>query len=265
MLVNFHTHTTYSDGKHSPEEVVISAIEKGFDTIGFSDHGYTPFDLRYCMTDLEGYIAEINRLKIKYADKITILLGIEEDILAPVDRSKFDFVISSSHYLYKDGKYLPFDSTREYFLDALSHFENPIDMAKAYYDTLCDYLEKNKTDIIGHFDLITKYEEQFESLLLSDERYWEIAENAVRRALKIGCVFEVNTGLMTRGYRTTPCPHERLLKIILKENGKIALASDSHHKDTLSAHFDSVKEMLKAIGFTKAYAFTGKDWISYDL
>ena len=59
IKTNFHTHTTFCDGKNTAEEVVLSAIEKGFSAIGFSGHGYTPFDLRYCMQDMEGYIKEI--------------------------------------------------------------------------------------------------------------------------------------------------------------------------------------------------------------
>ena len=265
MLANFHTHSTFSDGKHTPEEIVQLAIEQGFDCIGFSDHGNTPFDLRYCMTDLDGYIAEINRLKIKYAGKITLLLGIEEDIFAPVDRTKFDYVISSSHYLYKDGVYLPYDSTYDYFSEANSHFQNPLEMAKQYFATLCDYLEKNPPTIIGHFDLITKYEGKETSVFFNDTAYWELAEQAIKRAVKIGAVFEVNTGLITRGYRTSPCPHDRLLKIIFESGGKIVLSSDSHQKETLTAYFDKAKKLLKEIGFTKAYALTSGGWKSYDL
>ena len=66
---DLHVHTTYSDGKNTPEEVVRYAIDKGFDVIGFSGHGYTPFDLRYCINDMSGYIAEIKRIKEKYKNK----------------------------------------------------------------------------------------------------------------------------------------------------------------------------------------------------
>ena len=37
---NFHTHTYFCDGKDSPEEMVLSAIERGFTTLGFSIHSY---------------------------------------------------------------------------------------------------------------------------------------------------------------------------------------------------------------------------------
>ena len=46
---SLHTHSTFSDGKSTMEEQVLSAIEKGFASVGFSDHSYTNFDLSYCM------------------------------------------------------------------------------------------------------------------------------------------------------------------------------------------------------------------------
>ena len=69
MLSNLHTHSTFCDGKSTPEDVVLSAIEKGFCSIGFSGHAHIDFDQSYCMRDTDGYIAEIKRLKDKYKDK----------------------------------------------------------------------------------------------------------------------------------------------------------------------------------------------------
>ena len=37
---NLHTHTTYTDGKNTPEEVVLEALARGFDSVGFSEHSY---------------------------------------------------------------------------------------------------------------------------------------------------------------------------------------------------------------------------------
>ena len=104
MIANFHTHTTFSDGKNTPEEMVLFAIEQGFCSIGFSDHAFTSHDQRYCMKDLQGYITEINRLKKKYQDKIQIYLGVEEDGSERLDRAPFDYLIGSLHYLAWDGK-----------------------------------------------------------------------------------------------------------------------------------------------------------------
>ena len=90
MLSNLHTHTTFCDGKNTPEEVVLSAIEKGFCSIGFSGHGYTAFDHTYCMKDTGGYMAEVNSLKEKYKKDIQIYLGVEEDAFYPEPRDELD-------------------------------------------------------------------------------------------------------------------------------------------------------------------------------
>ena len=115
MLVNYHTHTTFCDGKDEPEAIVAYAIENGIDGVGFSAHGYTSYDYSYCLRDLEGYIAEINRLKEKYAGKIAVWLGVEEDSRSLMPRERFDYIIGSCHYFFLDGKCYPIDSAHDYF------------------------------------------------------------------------------------------------------------------------------------------------------
>lgn len=90
MLANYHTHTSFCDGANTPEEIVLYAIDKGFSSLGFSGHGYTPFDLRYCMQDTQGYIEEVTRLKAKYGNKIDIYCEVEEDAFSYVNRENFD-------------------------------------------------------------------------------------------------------------------------------------------------------------------------------
>ena len=68
---NLHTHTTFCDGKNTPEDVVKEAIERGFDIIGFSAHAYTPTNSQWCLKKEreEAYAKEIIRLKEEYKDK----------------------------------------------------------------------------------------------------------------------------------------------------------------------------------------------------
>ncbi|MBO5357854.1 MAG: hypothetical protein J6A78_00855 [Clostridia bacterium] len=40
---NLHTHTTYADGKDTPEELVLEAITRGFSSIRFSEHSSMHF------------------------------------------------------------------------------------------------------------------------------------------------------------------------------------------------------------------------------
>ena len=38
IKTNYHTHSTFCDGKNTPEEMVLKAIEDNFDILGFSSH-----------------------------------------------------------------------------------------------------------------------------------------------------------------------------------------------------------------------------------
>ena len=255
MISNFHTHTNFCDGKNSPEDIVLSAIEKGFSAIGFSGHGYTNFDLRYCMKDTDGYIAQINRLKEKYKNEIQVYLGVEEDAFSPVNRTQFDYIIGSSHYFHINNQYYPIDSNYDCFKRCLKAFDyDIISLSETYYRSFCNYINFRKPDIIGHFDLITKFDELDSSLFLNNTDYDRIAQKYITEAAKSGSIFEINTGSISKGLRTTVYPNENLLYVLKKLNARLIISSDSHNIDTLDFGFKEIKKQLKDIGFT--YLFT---------
>ncbi len=266
MYANFHTHTVFCDGKSTPEEVVVSAIEKGFSAIGFSGHGYAPYDLKCCMTDTAGYMREVQRLREYYRKDIEIYLGVEEDAFSPVDRGQFDYIIGSAHFIRREAQYYPIDSSYEVFKRCLALFDgDPLQFAETYYRAFCDYLVRRKPDIIGHFDLITKFDELDASLFLHNAEYQKIAANYITQAAKSGSIFEVNNGAISRGLRTTPYPSAELLHVLKKLDAPLILSADSHHKDTLDFAFDEAKHCLREIGFTKVFTLRQGSFVACDL
>ena len=266
MIANFHTHTVFCDGKNTPDEIVRYAIEKGFAAIGFSGHGYTEYDLRYCMKDTEGYIAEINALKDKYKDKIQIYLGIEEDAFSPVDRKQFDYIIGSCHYFCIDGRYYPIDSNFDYFTKCLEAFNyDALKLAETYYRSFCSYIKTRKPDIIGRFDEITKFDEMDSFRFSHNPEYNKIAEKYVTEAAKNNCIFEVNTGSVSRGVRSTPLPNENLLYTLKKLDARLILSSDSHQIETLDFGFEEAKRHLKDIGFDYLYTLFDGSFVKYEI
>lgn len=261
MLSNLHTHTSFCDGKNTPEEMVISAIDRGFVSLGFSGHGYTPHDLISSMKDTEGYIREISRLKEKYKDKIEIYLGVEEDATSPVDRYRYDYIIGSSHFLRSGDTFYPFDVSYDSYLATLAAFDrDPIKMAHAYYAPFCEYINLRKPDIIGHFDLITKFDEKDTSIFINNGEYAKIADFYLKSVVNCGCLFEVNTGAVARGLRSSPYPSERLLHLLKKEGCGIILSSDSHKADTLDFAFNSTRYMLRNLGFEYVYVMINEEF-----
>lgn len=83
IRANYHTHTTWCDGAHAPEAVILSAIAKGFEAIGFSSHVAFPERILGMLDPDKGleYAADIRRLQAKYADRIKVFLGVEADYI----------------------------------------------------------------------------------------------------------------------------------------------------------------------------------------
>jgi len=252
MLSNFHTHSTFCDGNDTPEDMAKAAFEEGFDALGFSSHGYTRFDLSYCVKDEDGYVRSVSALKQAYKGKMEIYLGTEEDAFALIDRSKYEYIIGSLHFLKIDGKILPIDIGNEYMQRCFEAFDkNAERMAECYYSTFTDYLMKRRPDVVGHFDLIKKYDEVSEPIFLGNKKHDEIAKSFLRTIASKGFLFEVNTGAIARGYRTLPYPSADLLHVLKAEGADITITSDCHNADYLDCYFDETKHILYDIGFRK--------------
>lgn len=74
QLSNYHSHCTFCDGRSTPEDFVKFAISHGFRAYGFSSHSPLPFETFWNMSknDMPEYLAEIDRLKKKYSDRLEI-------------------------------------------------------------------------------------------------------------------------------------------------------------------------------------------------
>ena len=247
-LFDLHVHSVFSDGRDTPRDIVISAIEKGVKTLGFSDHSYTEFDERYCIQrDKQAeYIRTINELKNEFSDKIKILCATEQDFYSITPTAGYDYVIGSVHYVLIDGEYIPVDETADILKQAADkYFSGDIlSLCEAYFENVGKVYEKTKCDIVGHFDLITKFNEQEQLFDENDPRYIRAYRKAVDKIITDCKVFEINTGAISRGYRTTPYPSENIRSYIRQKGGKFILSSDSHQKETLCFEFDKFRNLL---------------------
>ena len=247
---NFHTHTTFCDGKNTAEEMVVAAIEKGFTELGFSSHssaspGGVPQN--YTCSDIPGYIAEIRRLKEKYADRIKIYCGIEMDYYSEIDSSLFDYTIASVHTIEKNGKFYEVDHSESAFVDSVNESWNGD--YNAYAEDYFEFVSKLKGDIIGHIDLLTKFNEDDKIFSTKDKRYLAAAEKCIKKLCENNKVFEINTGAIGRGYRKTPYPSEELLAMIKKYGGKVIINSDCHSVQGIDCAFDMAEELAFKCGF----------------
>lgn len=252
---NLHTHTTYSDGRHTVRENIESAIKKNMISIGFSDHSYTDFDLTYCIKKeaVASYIEEIKRLREEYADRIEVYIGLELDGYSTLDnRGDFDYFIGDCHYVpTPDGRRSVDNNERTFVEIGEKYFGGDyISFAKKYYETYAERIALIRPDVLGHFDLVTKFGYIDQSL----PAYRAAALEALVASLEVCPIVEMNTGAIARGLRREPYPADFLLDEIKARGGKIVLSSDSHHADNLIFAFDECREILRAHGFDSIVA-----------
>ena len=260
---NAHTHCNFCDGCDSAEDMIKAALKRGFSDLGFSCHGYTPFEIEYSLKDCRGeaYRAEIKRLKLLYAGRINISCGIEQDFYAPVIRSDYDYLIGSVHYI-KDPRrdvYYGVDadqSTLASCIDELFGGDAPA-MVAHFYRLSVENVLKYQPDIIGHFDLVTKFND---SKLFFDQEspdYQKVALQAIEQAAKSEAIFEINTGAFAKGLTAVPYPAPFLLKSLQKLGGRVIINSDCHSTEQLDSCFTDALYFAKECGFRRLSVLEG--------
>lgn len=274
-LQNLHTHTIYCDGVNAPEELVKEAMRRGFDSIGFSGHSYMKREPReYSMTAESNllYRKKVQDLKIRYANALQIFLGMEADFYSEADRTGYDYLIGSVHYVEKAGRLIDFDRTdigRP--SDTMKHVIQDIykgkgmDFVRDYYETLARLPERGKTDIIGHFDLAVKMNG---TLGFADEESAEYQYCAIEAAEKLAGkikLFELNTGAVARGFRKIPYPAPFLLKELHRLGFGVVITSDCHRIENLNFYFKEAAELLKQCGFNERYVLTANGFTAVEL
>ena len=253
---SYHNHTTFCDGKNTVEEMVLSAIKHGCDVIGFSGHSREAENDGYSMPmqNLNNYKSEVRRVGEKYKDQIKVYLGIEQEFLtnpAPF-ADGFDYKIGSVHnVLTKDGVKYPIDHSEAKFLEGVSDgFDGDVyAYCENYFEYLADVHDRTGCEIVGHLDLVTKFNEGGRYFDENNERYVAAAERAIKKLCRQGMIFEINTGAISRGYRSVPYPAKRFLEAIRREGGMVTYSSDCHDARYITCAFEESVALARECGF----------------
>lgn len=266
IKTNLHTHSTFSDGVNTLQEIAQSAMEKGFASLGFSDHSYTPFDPHYCegMKDPGKYFEEVSSLKKSLEGRFSIFMGLELDYFSEIDcKGITDYIIGSVHYIEKDGIYYQLDYSAERTALAINNAcgGSSDKYAEEYYNNVCLNIEKNNPDVLGHLDLITK----FGTVDETTSAYRKAALGAADFAVERGLIIEINTNAVYRKLKINPYPHEFILKHIFEKGGRVTVNSDSHIAESLDFYFDECAELLKSIGFKSTWNLTKDGFKEFEI
>ena len=255
-----HTHSTLCDGRDTPEAMAAAAYAAGVKYFGVSCHSHTPIDLDegYVLpADMTAYREAVLALREEYAGRMEVLLGLEWDSQSDVSPEGFDYWIGSAHYQRQGGKPYAADWGEEAFAACRDEAfgGDALAVAEGYFREVCRVAAK-KPPILGHIDLITKLNGGSRFFDETAPRYKQAALEALHAADPVATLLEINTGGVSRGYRTEPYQALFLLEEWRRMGGRIILTSDAHSADTVVYGYGQSAALAKAAGFTKSTLLT---------
>ena len=267
VKINFHQHSTGSDGLLTPEQVVEEAIKSGITHICFTDHYPLPIGGKE-RESLKGkfeetYVKEVEKLKKEFSGKINIYFGAEFDWLEEykdwtekeIKKREYDFILGSVHYLPFDDNYLivPFSETD--LKEACDKFGNYKEIIKEYYKQIRLMINSGLFDCASHLDLIKMLNK--DSVLFSEKEDWykkEVLET-LDEVKKAGMCIEINAS----GWRrliNEQYPSEWILIEAKKRNIPITIGTDGHK--FVDTKLEEAFELARKVGYKSILIFENR-------
>jgi histidinol-phosphatase (PHP family) len=262
---SLHNHSTFDDGKSAPEEMVRAAAAAGLTGFGITAH--SPMDgepWTVAPERMADFRAEMARLRALYAGRMDVWCGLEYDLTSdPKWLAGFDYVIASVHALRTDTGLWALDDTRERSRRMIVlAFDGDADAAaEAYFQQVKAIADIPEADVVGHFDLITKFDEPEPLYQAASPRYRAAALDAMEALARAGKIFEINTGAVSRAYRTAPYPAPELLCALNEMGGRITNTADAHSAGNVTFGFNMAARAAEAAGFRELWEFSGRDFV----
>ena len=272
---DLHMHTLWDDGSGSAEEMICAAAQRGMTCAGVSVHAPMPFGVWACEAGrLDAFFEEMRRLRARYAGRIEVYAGAEWDPLSTTALEPFDYVIGAVHHLQIPRELppgFPPELAERFGTDyptvdesaaatarlLRGVFKGDADaLAEAYYAEVKKLGQAARVDIVGHFDLLTKFNEAEKLIDSRSPRYRRAALDALETLVQAGKIIEINTGAMARGHRSAPYPDEALLCALSDMGGRITFGSDAHCAQDAAFAFKQAAQLARRCGFAAYWRLT---------
>ena len=263
MRCDYHVHSYYSDDSNTPmERQILRAISLGLDEICFTEH--VDYGIKFDRDDpsyrghefnanYPEYLAELEYLREKYSDNITVRAGLEFGVqyhttgqfeaLYERYRERLDFVLLSIHQV-NDLEFWTQDFQRGKSQDEYQqeYYAEMLRVVKRYHDY----------SVLAHLDLLTRYDMAGPYPF---EKVRDIIAEILTVAINDGKGIEMNTSSWRYGLTDTqPC--REILRLYRDLGGEIlTLGSDAHSPEFIHDHMDEAREILRGLGFGRFCTF----------
>lgn len=233
------------------EEYVISAIDVGLSKLSFLEHmeaGVSYFETTWLTEeDFDYYFEEGKRLQEKFADLITIQLGVEvgynpkccDELIQRLARRKWDCIGISYHF----GSHQPYQealnlvSRKEPSIERIDKVGRDI-VLKDYFKQLIEAVKHLPGTHLCHLDAALRHQQN----LVLKPQHLEQIEELLLEVKKKGMSLEINTS----GYalRSIPYPEPRFVKRAVELEIPLIASSDAHKPEDVGRYFDQLPDYI---------------------
>lgn len=245
---SYHNHSTFSDGRNTPEEMLLAARAAGIREYGFSDHWVVlpesqGENVRWGIPKerINEYLDTVKALKEKYTDdSFSVKVGLEVDyydeniteVAHQLRSFELDYVIGASHFYGTfsiDGGEGPWTELNQEQID---------EVISGYWGKIERLTACGVFDIVAHADLCKIY--GYRSSVDTFPR----ALNVLAAARDNGVAVEINTAGWDK--KCGICyPDPKIIKTALDMGVHIVVSADAHMLSHINRHFDEAEALLR--------------------
>jgi histidinol-phosphatase (PHP family) len=264
-----HSGEFCSHAKGDLASVVQAAVDAGFTTYGLSEHcprflpehlypeerDVAPADL---LALFRRYVATALELRERHAGALELLIGFETEALPLGDwpqkmrelrsSAAFDYIVGSVHSIGDTWIDMNVE-TSERVAEASGGWEAT---RCSYFDSLAEVVATLEPEIVGHVDLIRRFEAptfRFSAHALTH------AERVLEAALASGSALEVNAAPVRRGFGPA-YPGPQVLERARVMGVPVTLGDDSHGPDGVGVGLDACLEAIASAGYREVHYLT---------
>ncbi|MEM2841716.1 MAG: histidinol-phosphatase [Thermoproteota archaeon] len=249
VKVNYHIHTTYSDGRATIGEYIKLAVDKGFNEIAFTDHlalrpgKFETFNYSMNPQKMEEYLKAIDEVtsgtvRVKAGLEVDYIPGLERKLREILESYEFDLIIGSVHWV------------EDICVDCPSHRESLERLVvrtgfdgfySKYLRLLKMAVDSGLFNIVGHFDVARSWGFKPSNCRAEEFRILE-------RVKETGMVVEVSS----KGLRQPlgeAYPSRRILESCKFMDIPVTIGTDAHKLADFDYMYASLMDYIGSLGY----------------
>ena len=266
---SYHTHTLFSDGRNTAEEMLEQAVKCGLAEVGFSEHlvvhknfKQSPSwpklqayhgahiyrtDFAEAAEAFANYKAKIEKLKKSYPLKIFVGAEVDfftydgwlEEFKNFRKQTNLDYYITGNHFLFPENCEYPIDAD-----ELTKHIPNPSqqkDFLRRHFLTIKKAAASGLFDFVAHIDYMRRVPG------CNDESFMPEKEQLLQTLAKNNIPAELSSKGLRKDGHYYPAPI--LLQKMHMLNIPILISDDAHRTSELCRNFADAERLLQSLEY----------------